>query len=153
MTVYVVGFLFSEDREWVALIQKARPDWQRHRLNGIGGTVERDEDCLTAMRREFREETGQDHDAWTLKAMLYGPSQKTPQWSVVFYCATAPIEKLYALKNDGDEPIHVVPVQGVLRGQTSALFNLTWLIPLCLDQDVVDATVVDCTVAGRRVPA
>jgi len=55
---YVVGFAFDNNRERVALILKQRPNWQRGRLNGVGGKVEPGEKFLDAMVREFQEETG-----------------------------------------------------------------------------------------------
>jgi 8-oxo-dGTP diphosphatase len=55
----VVGFLFSENLEEVLLIKKARPDWQRGKLNGVGGKIEKtDASPAAAMAREFEEETG-----------------------------------------------------------------------------------------------
>ena len=37
MTKYVVGFMFSPDKQFVALIRKNRPEWQAGKLNGIAG--------------------------------------------------------------------------------------------------------------------
>jgi 8-oxo-dGTP diphosphatase len=34
---YVLGFMFSSDHSEVALIRKRKPEWQRGKLNGIGG--------------------------------------------------------------------------------------------------------------------
>jgi len=39
-TKYVCGFLFDMAFKHVALINKVRPDWQKGKLNGIGGKVE-----------------------------------------------------------------------------------------------------------------
>lgn len=58
MTKYVLGFFFSEDRERVLLIKKNRPEFLRGKLNGIGGHLESAESPLSAMQREFHEETG-----------------------------------------------------------------------------------------------
>lgn len=56
MKDYVLGFAFDR-RGAVALICKARPDWQRGKWNGIGGHVEPGERPKKAMVREFKEET------------------------------------------------------------------------------------------------
>lgn len=64
---YVLGFAFSKDREEIVLIEKQKPDWQKGKLNGIGGKIEQsDINQLEAMIREFREETGVDTspDQW-----------------------------------------------------------------------------------------
>lgn len=56
MKNYVLGFAFDK-RGAVALICKARPDWQEGKWNGIGGHVEKGEIPSAAMAREFMEET------------------------------------------------------------------------------------------------
>jgi 8-oxo-dGTP pyrophosphatase MutT (NUDIX family) len=64
---YVVGFLFAPTREQpdqVALIMKNKPAWQKDKLNGLGGHIERNESPLIAMRREFEEEGGADIIDW-----------------------------------------------------------------------------------------
>ena len=55
---YALGFLFDEYEDKVLLIHKTHPDWQKGKLNGIGGKVEESESFGDAMRREFFEETG-----------------------------------------------------------------------------------------------
>ena len=37
---YVAGFLFSRDGSLLALILKNKPDWQKGKLNAIGGKIE-----------------------------------------------------------------------------------------------------------------
>jgi len=59
---YVVGFMFTEDRQQVLLIRKAKTrdglGWMLGRLNGIGGMLAEKENPFLAMSREFEEETG-----------------------------------------------------------------------------------------------
>jgi len=55
---YVLGLMFSEGFQKVALIKKKRPLWQENRLNGIGGEIKNGESIHQAMVREFFEETG-----------------------------------------------------------------------------------------------
>lgn len=58
---YVLGFAFSRNGKEVVLIEKQKPDWQKGKINGIGGKIEADDvNQLHAMIREFREETGVD---------------------------------------------------------------------------------------------
>ncbi|MFA7454893.1 MAG: NUDIX domain-containing protein [Desulfobulbaceae bacterium] len=63
-TNYVVGFLFSPDGKRVALLRKNHPDWQKGKLNGIGGKIETGETPLQAMVREFREKAGANVTDW-----------------------------------------------------------------------------------------
>lgn len=71
-TDYVVGFAFRRGNSQVALIRKAKPEWQAGMLNGIGGSIEEGETALQAMIREFKEETGQSGPAslWTHIAQI-----------------------------------------------------------------------------------
>ncbi len=57
MKEYVLGFAFSKDKKEIILIEKQKPDWQKGKLNGVGGKVEIGEVPYSAMVREFEEET------------------------------------------------------------------------------------------------
>lgn len=57
MTQYVLGFMFNPAKTKVVLIKKTKPDWQKGKLNGVGGKIEKDELPDVAMVREFKEET------------------------------------------------------------------------------------------------
>lgn len=65
---YVLGFLVSTNFAQVALIGKLKPEFQKGRLNGIGGKIEPGEKPIDAMSREFWEETGVtiEPDKWDL---------------------------------------------------------------------------------------
>lgn len=70
---YVVGFMFSPSCRSVLLIKKNRPDWQKGKLNGVGGKIEpTDLSPATAMQREFYEETGIAYGRWEHFATLSG---------------------------------------------------------------------------------
>jgi 8-oxo-dGTP diphosphatase len=56
---WVVGFVFK-NRDEVTLVMKNRPEWQKGKLNGVGGKIEAGETSAQAMRREFKEEAGAD---------------------------------------------------------------------------------------------
>jgi 8-oxo-dGTP diphosphatase len=53
-----LGYVFSPDRQRVLLVHRnARPgDAHLGKYNGLGGKLERDEDIVSGMRREIREE-------------------------------------------------------------------------------------------------
>lgn len=55
-----LGYVFSPDRGKVLLVHRtARPgDAHLGKYNGLGGKLERDEDIVSGMRREIREEAG-----------------------------------------------------------------------------------------------
>lgn len=129
-TLYTVGFAFSENRKYVALIEKQRPKWQAGKLNGIGGHVENGERFAIAQQREFWEETGVVIPAneWKAYATLVGPD-----WQV--RCFSAFTDEIHKVVSKTDESVHVLPVEhfGILR----CLDNLSYLIPLALDNDQV----------------
>lgn len=124
-TDYVAGFAFSETEDRVALILKTRPDWQRGRLNGIGGHIEVGETPLAAMQREFEEETGGVAD-WTLFTVLRGDG-----FGVWFFrgIATSPLESMT------DEVVTWVDPANLPE---NVLPNLRWLIPMARSQQSWD---------------
>ena len=121
MKRYVVGFAFDERETQVALILKARPDWQKGRLNGIGGHIEEDESPLEAMEREWMEETS-DHDSppWASFALLEGDG-----FEVYFFRGNTETHDLEC-SSEG-ESIVQIPVNEI---PTNAVSNLHWLIPM-----------------------
>lgn len=120
---YVLGFLFTKNKEIVWLIRKNRPDWQKGKLNGIGGKVEKNEQALDAMIREFKEETeaGIDITNWR-KFCVLGDDRSYEVW-----CYYAFSDSFLYSKTDeqvcaclvNDLPDLVIP-------------NLNWLIPMAL---------------------
>lgn len=131
MKSYVVGFLFDEKALNVALIRKLRPDWQRGMLNGIGGKIEEGEETPTAMRREFREETGVDipEEDWRLFCVL----GKRDEWRVYFFCAQRPDLYKAGLRNMTDEQIEVIGIYMLKHCRT--IPNLQWLIPMAIEDE------------------
>lgn len=135
---YVLGFAMtkSDNERRVLLIEKARPDWQKGLLNGVGGKIEHGEHTLDAMVREFREETGirTDPIAWTYFASLTGQG-----YEVSCYCAFMTEEIL----NNAESPDKKEPLTTVLIADLSmwkVIPNLRFLIPLALDRTVMPVT-------------
>lgn len=128
---YVVGFLFDEQFLSVTLIRKLRPDWQRGKLNGIGGKMERGETPVQAMVREFKEETSVEIPAedWWQFAELCDDSG---DWNVFFFMAQRPDLYKIGLRNMTDEQIEVVGVFNVRHCRT--IPNLQWLIPMAMQR-------------------
>ena len=164
---YVLGFLFDADGQHVALIIKARPAWQRGKLNGIGGKILPGETPLRAMTREFAEETGCDEPVpwqWFCDLGDAGASGG-PTWMVSCFRARLGVGVhggKYVAQVVTDEPTGWARVSNVVTGATLrkpvflsgrdegttmagrlALPNLGWLVPLALDTAVRGAMVDD----------
>ncbi len=125
--LYCLGFLFTEERDAVVLIEKARPDWQRGKFNGIGGHVEDGETPFEAMLREGSEEAGVTVD-WQHFATMVGAD-----WTC--FCFRAfDTEAAETANGDGDEKIYFVPLANLPK--KPLLPNLAWLIPFALDGEI-----------------
>lgn len=129
-TYYVAGLLFNQARTNVALIQKNRPLWQQGKLNAIGGKIETNEEPLDAMRREFKEETGQHVEDWRLFLTLVGLT-----WKVHFFTAFGD----YTLTTTTDETVFSIKVADITA--YNIIPNLSWIIPMALDKDNLYAEV------------
>ena len=120
-TQFVIGFLFKNDE--VALIAKNRPEWQRGKLNGVGGHIENGETPLNAMRREFCEEAGGFLESWEYYCTMTYPDAE-------IYCFRC--FEPYTPINKTDEVISWYLID---RLPKNVIPNLNWLIPLALYDD------------------
>lgn len=123
---HVLGFLFDIDGSQVALIHKNRPEWQKGRLNGIGGKIEWGEHPLEAMVREFQEETGLHIPIWQHFATLRGSSFEV-------FCFVAHSRDIHQVRSCTDEQVEVFAVENLPE---CILSNLKYLIPLALDRHI-----------------
>lgn len=125
-TRYCLGFLFSEAPEYrsVCLIRKTKPEWQRGKLNGVGGKIKDGELPLVAMRREFMEETGCRKHNWVPFAVLAYPE-------ALVYCFASEDQMLIdgALRTMTDEEVVVVSSNPPWR-TNGRIRNLGYLIPM-----------------------
>lgn len=126
-TEYVVGFMFSSDHERIALIRKNKPEWQKGKLNGIGGRMQQDEAPVGTMVREFEEETGAitSIDQWKMYAEIVGEN-----WKVYFFVTTGDI---YKLSSTTIEQVEVHMTSNVNIFNPEVIDNLPWLVPLALN--------------------
>lgn len=142
MTEYVCGFMFSEDRENVLLIQKDRPEWQAGKLNGVGGKIEFvDQErvkfdeafhnysvapCFYAMTREFKEEVGiETHEQdWTHFATLEGSNSRV-------YCFKTVSNKIFSNKQMESEEPRIIPVE--YAHFQNCVPNVPFLLRMALD--------------------
>jgi len=124
MIEYVCGFAFSPDTLEVALIEKAKPEWQRGQWNGIGGKIEPGETPNEAMAREFAEETTLSIPVthWEPFAVITGPDYRVYFFRAlnepIRHCVTATDERVQRWAVDA------LP--------DKMIANLRFLIPLAL---------------------
>lgn len=140
--IYVAGFLFSKNGESVALVEKQKPDWQKGKLNGIGGKVEEGETPAQAMQREFKEEAGLDIADWTPFCVLTGNDaayvDKGTEFEVHFFSAFD--DEVYNVKTIETEVVSYYSVD--YMSPLNLIPNLKWLIPLALEPGLI-ANVID----------
>ncbi len=125
MTAYVAGFMLDYYGN-VALVRKSKPVWQQGLLNGIGGKIERRELPITAMIREWYEETGNYWTDWRSFATL-----RFDDAVVYFYSARCDELPPFAAANDVGEPIEVHAYNDVQH--EAVIPNLKWLLPLAFE--------------------
>lgn len=135
---YVLGFAFNEAKDNVVLIRKAKPNFQRGRINGIGGKIEHQHGApelpMLAMSREFQEETGVDILAtdWIKFGTIAGPcSNDRDAWKI----------HLFALFDDrvfdcgtNEQKGETVALYDPWRLPSNVMNNCRWLVPMALDQ-------------------
>lgn len=141
-TLYVLGFLFDESRRYVWLIEKARPKWQKGKLNGIGGHIESGETQPEAIRREFREETGLDVPEWSHTVTL-----TSEKWVVFVYRSFLPTEKFTEVQSLTDEKPVCLRVNQL--SCKDIIENSRWLIPMQLDDGIIFPVTIPANLPGE----
>lgn len=140
-TEYVCGFMFNNALDKVVLIHKNKPEWQKGKVNGVGGKIERlaapdidvprflaYESPDVAMAREFREETGYNTEPheWT----LFRSEQFQNGVVVHFLSAVGPMKR-ELIQSMTDERVEVYDVDFVLGGwRVNLMYNLPYLIEM-----------------------
>jgi 8-oxo-dGTP pyrophosphatase MutT (NUDIX family) len=113
MMRYTLGFCFDQECKVVALIKKARPDWMRGKLNGIGGKVEAGEDHLSGHVREFGEETeGPAITRWALYCRIISTDPNNQYSMHVYSSFTNDVFGLRTPKGS-DEPVIIMPIHHI----------------------------------------
>ena len=126
MKKFSLGFVFDASLERVLLIHKNRPDWQKGKLNGIGGKVEDGEDGLECMVRETLEETDLKIAStdWKHFAQIHDTYGLVDVYAVVY------VGPQSDAKNAEDQEVEWVGCQQL---PTNVIKNLRWLIPAAAD--------------------
>ena len=129
MKLYTLGFLFSKNHKKVVLIKKNSPNWQRGKLNGIGGKINKNEMKISGMIREFKEETNIHFTKWIQFCELY----KESEWWVHCYKGFLDFkEDIEYSTEEGEVRTYKVDELNTLR----ILPNVKWLIYLALDKEL-----------------
>ncbi len=128
---YVVGFIMDPGYDkTVVLIKKNSPDWQKGKLNGIGGKIEWNERPMDAMIREGNEEAGVLCE-W--KEFCHLTDDKT--YKVYFFVSLDPT----AVKNAKTMTEEEIIKCDFYDLPDNTLWQLRWLIPLALDIAIEDS--------------
>lgn len=136
---YVCGFRFNEKFDKVLLIRKSKPEWQRGLLNGIGGKLEDiDNSFIDAIEREYDEETGLGtFDEWREFNVIHNEI-----FEVHFFVSFGnDIMGFQDRKTDIGEGIIGLYDHPEVLADPTLIPNLTWLIPMSLDEDIRSADV------------
>jgi len=144
MKNYTLGFMFSENKQEVLLIQKDRLEWQAGKLNGIGGKQEpNDSTSLDTQIREFKEETGIDTKIsdWELFCIIDSTETENKTGTKIgstyrIYCYKAFNNSLYDARVVETEIPMVLDLFNPEREDHIKYFpilpNVNWLIPMAL---------------------
>lgn len=137
MKSFVVGFIFNTTLTRVALVTKTHPEWQKGRINGVGGKIEDGETPEAAMVREAHEEAGIEtvvSDWWEVVTM------QRPNVEVYFFACTVADEGM--IRSMTEEQVAWYDVQTL---PTNVINNLRWMIPLAIDRRS-DGTVAEVVI-------
>ena len=130
MIHYALGFAFNVGLTQVALIEKLKPDWQKGKLNGIGGKVNNFENYNLAMVREFEEETGvkTQEGEWRARGVIYRPNDL--KCSV--YSTVLPLDRFLSIRTMEAEKVCLFPLDELYRYRYRLIDNLLGLVGLCM---------------------
>ena len=137
---YVCGFMFDYEKQNVVLILKNHPEWQKGKLNGLGGKVKEGESLEQAMAREFMEEAEVTTapEKWEIFHEI-----ETPEATIYFFKMQA--HGIWQVGSPTSEQVKVYPIMSILsyplpdtdlvieHNQPAPIPNLRWLIGMCLD--------------------
>jgi 8-oxo-dGTP diphosphatase len=139
MIEFVVGFLFSSGKSYVALQRKTalHSQWQDGQLNGVGGKVLSGETPLDAMKREWTEECHYPFDQWKQFAEVSVVNQGDVNVTVYYFMGVDIPNQAIKLEDKlhkEDEPIYFYHVNQ-LYGMENLIPDLKFLIPMALCEE------------------
>ncbi len=127
MKRYTLGFIFNSTLTKVLLIHKLTPEWQKGRVNGIGGKTEQGEDSLSCIVREIHEETGlvTQRNKW-----VYVSNLESDEWTMDVFGLVYTGDTKNAKSTDKE----IVEWFDINNLPSNIMSNGKWLIPLTLDK-------------------
>jgi len=134
MTDMVVGLLYDDYCEHVLMIRKNKPEWQKGKLNGIGGKIKEGETPLQAMVREFHEETGEFLNAskWEHCIEYKCTFNEVDPYTVHFFASLCYNHIwMSSLKCPEEESLEIVEVNNMYN--ENVIENLRWIVPMLAD--------------------
>ncbi len=126
MRKYTLALLFDQTKTQILLMKKSKPEWQKGKLNGIGGKIEADETPLACIVREIQEETSIKLDPTTLTFIgnIGDHDWTMAVFTQIYQGSTADAQSLEA------EPIAWFSIDALPK---HTLANLRWMIPYALE--------------------
>jgi len=124
---YTPGFIFDSDLNKVLLVHKQKPDWQKGKINGIGGKYEGSETPEECIARETHEESTLDirKELW-----VYVGTMHQTVGDVGILAAKYTGSANDAVKNDHED----IEWFDVSYLPSNVISNLRWLVPLSLEK-------------------
>lgn len=126
MQKYCLGLYFDSKFKNVLMLKKARPNWQKGKLNFLGGHVEKNESPYDAMVREFQEEVGKTATDWQEFCILENPGKL---WRVHVFAMKG---RHFNVNVETDEPVSWIPLKTDFRDK-KFLPNISWLVQMGLN--------------------
>lgn len=138
MKNYCLGFCFDNPSKHVVLISKEKPEWQKGKINGVGGKIRLKETALQAMIREFEEEAGVNVPHWQHCITLIEQDMK---WCVYIFRTHLQLDFMVEYVQSMTE--EEVDIYEVRKLPENVIPNLRWIIPMLTDQLHTPISIID----------
>jgi len=141
MKRYVVGFMINREAQLVLMIRKNRPEFQKGKWNGIGGKIEPGETPLTAMVREFEEESGvrTTPERWQHTLTMTGHD-----FTVYYFRYFVDENDYYDYKSVTDELVSVKGLEDIFDREQPlpTLNNTRWIVAFQFTESPFDFPII-----------
>jgi 8-oxo-dGTP diphosphatase len=132
-----LGYILSPGGDAVLMIHRnTRPDDLHYgKYNGLGGKLDSDEDVVSGMRREIREEAGIEAEELVLRGTISWPGfgKNGEDWFGFIFLITGWTGEVYDKNVEGT--LSWEPVERLLSGELPVWEGDKFFMPLVFDQD------------------